>query len=116
MVRAECKAMCVRDRHGVGSMIGLLRSGAGGWRALSGVFGVVREWGKGRSLVPACRHRSHRKDLLAVTFNKAIARAEPSRSRRLLEPFPVTFWKCSPDGFPSTDRCSQTAPSQHATA
>ena len=57
--------------------------------------------------VPACRPRSHRKVSLAVTFDKAIARAEPSRSRRLLEPFPVTLWKCSPDGFPSTDRCSR---------
>ncbi|MGA9721701.1 MAG: conjugative transfer signal peptidase TraF [Candidatus Binatus sp.] len=51
MVRAECKAMCVRVRDGVGSMIGLLRSGAGGRRALSGAFGVVKEWGKGRSFV-----------------------------------------------------------------
>src|SRR5277367_6023461 len=51
MVRAECKAMCVRVRDGVGSMIRLLRSGAGGRRALSGVFGVVKEWGKGRSFV-----------------------------------------------------------------
>ncbi len=32
-------------------MIGLLRSGAGGRRVLSGVFGVVKEWGKGRSFV-----------------------------------------------------------------
>jgi conjugative transfer signal peptidase TraF len=32
-------------------MIGPLRFGAGGRRALSGVFGVVREWGKGRSFV-----------------------------------------------------------------
>src|SRR5271155_188469 len=51
MVRAECKAMCVRVRDGVGSMIGLLRSGAGGRRALIGVFGVEKEWGKGRSFV-----------------------------------------------------------------
>ena len=32
-------------------MIGPLRFGAGGRRALSAVFGVVREWGKGRSFV-----------------------------------------------------------------
>lgn len=32
-------------------MIGPLRAGAGGRRVLSGVFGVVREWGKGRSFV-----------------------------------------------------------------
>jgi conjugative transfer signal peptidase TraF len=32
-------------------MIRLLRSGAGGRRALSGVFGVVKEWGKGRLFV-----------------------------------------------------------------
>ena len=32
-------------------MIRLLRSGAGGRRALSGVCGVVKEWGKGRSFV-----------------------------------------------------------------
>ena len=32
-------------------MIRLLRSGASGRRALSGVFGVVKEWGKGRSFV-----------------------------------------------------------------
>src|SRR5271156_808177 len=51
MVKAECKAMCVRVRDGVGSMIELLRSGAGGWRVLSAVSGVVKEWGKGRSFV-----------------------------------------------------------------
>ena len=43
--------MCVGVRDGVRSMIELLRSGAGGRRALSGVFGVVKEWGKGRSFV-----------------------------------------------------------------
>ncbi len=32
-------------------MIDLQRFGAGGRRALSAVFGVVREWGKGRSFV-----------------------------------------------------------------
>lgn len=32
-------------------MIELLRSGAGGRRALSGAFGVVKEWGKGHSFV-----------------------------------------------------------------
>jgi len=43
--------MCVRVRDEVGSMIRLLRSGAGGRRGLSAVFGVVKEWGKGRSFV-----------------------------------------------------------------
>jgi conjugative transfer signal peptidase TraF len=43
--------MCVRVRDEVGSMSRLLRPGAGGRRALSGVFGVLKEWGKGRSFV-----------------------------------------------------------------
>jgi len=43
--------MCVRVRNGVGSVIEVLRSAAGGRRALSAAFGVVKEWGKGRSFV-----------------------------------------------------------------
>jgi hypothetical protein len=51
MVRAECEEMCVGVRDRVGSVIGLLRSGAGGRRALSAVLGGAKEWGKGRSFV-----------------------------------------------------------------
>ncbi len=43
--------MCVGVWDGMRSMIGLLRFGAGGRRALSAAFGVVKEWGKGRSFV-----------------------------------------------------------------
>ena len=43
--------MRVGVRDGVRPMIELQRFGAGGRRALSGVFGVVKEWGKGRSFV-----------------------------------------------------------------
>jgi hypothetical protein len=51
MLRAECEEMCVGVRDRVGSVIGLLRSGAGGRRALSAVLGGAKEWGKGRSFV-----------------------------------------------------------------
>ena len=43
--------MRVDVRDGVRPMIELQRFRAGGRRALSGVFGVLREWGKGRSFV-----------------------------------------------------------------
>ncbi len=51
MVRAECKTMCAGVRDGVRSKIELLRFAVGGGMALSAVFGVVKEWGKGRSFV-----------------------------------------------------------------
>jgi conjugative transfer signal peptidase TraF len=43
--------MCVRVRDGMRSKIELLRFAVGGRRGLSAVFGVVKEWGKGRSFV-----------------------------------------------------------------
>jgi conjugative transfer signal peptidase TraF len=43
--------MCVGVRDGMRSKIELLRFAVGGRRALSAVFGVVKEWGKGRSFV-----------------------------------------------------------------
>lgn len=43
--------MCVGVRDGMRSKSELLRFAAGGRRALSAVFGVVKEWGKGRSFV-----------------------------------------------------------------
>ncbi len=68
-------------------------------------------------LVGACLPASIAQEGLARGYlQKAIARAEPSRSRRLLEPFPATLWKCNPDGFPSTEQLSLTAPWQRATA
>ena len=43
--------MCVGVRDGMRSKIELLRFAVGGRRGLSAVFGVVKEWGKGRSFV-----------------------------------------------------------------
>ena len=43
--------MCLEVRDGVRPMIELQRFRAGGRRALSAVFGVEKEWGKGRSFV-----------------------------------------------------------------
>jgi len=43
--------MCVGVRDGMRSKIELLRFAVGGRRTLSAVFGVVKEWGKGRSFV-----------------------------------------------------------------
>ena len=51
MVRAKREAMRVGVSDGVRSVIELQRFRAGGRRALSGVFGVVKKWGKGRSFV-----------------------------------------------------------------
>src|SRR5271156_3246430 len=51
MVRAECEVMRVGVRDGVRPMIELQRSRTSGRRVLSDVFGVVKEWGKGRSFV-----------------------------------------------------------------
>ena len=43
--------MCVGVRDGMRSKIELLRFAVGGRRGLRAVFGVVKEWGKGRSFV-----------------------------------------------------------------
>src|ERR1700719_2733784 len=51
MVRPECEVMRVEVRDGVRPMIELQGFCAGGRRVLSGVFGGVKKWGKGRSFV-----------------------------------------------------------------
>jgi conjugative transfer signal peptidase TraF len=51
MVRAKREAMRVGVSDGVRSVIELQTFRAGGRRVLSDVFGVVKEWGKGRSFV-----------------------------------------------------------------